>query len=180
MDRSFTNTPEPENGNEILVVRTKAPDSHGQAPLPPCPQRQAAEAGECGPGRWHRQAPLQAGEQAGARDTSGVQSGHQVQMAEPAPGCPVGAACPAFLVVTFSRRIWQLRTRLPRDILVSPFSLHLPLPPPQARLLPTATSSDSRGMFCHLNNLLPFIQFPSAKPVCFLALLWSFWAAAVT
>lgn len=81
-----------------------------------------------------------AGEQAGARGTSGAQSGHRAQMAVPVPSCPVAAACPAFLAVTFSRGMWQLLTGLPQGCFDQSF-------PPASPLFP---SSGTAAAHCHL------------------------------
>lgn len=52
MDRSSTNTPEPENSNGTPVARSKAPHSHGQAPFFSFLCSESGSRGwGCGPGR---------------------------------------------------------------------------------------------------------------------------------
>lgn len=152
-DSSSTNTPEPDNSNETLVARTKVPHSHGQAPFPPYPQSEAAEARGRGPGGWHRQevgwgagrgtGHERRSEQSPSADgcaSARLPSGCSVPCFVPVPGCPEGAACPAFLAVTFSRGMWQLLTGLSQGCFDQSFLPASPLSP----------SSGTAAAHCHL------------------------------
>jgi len=68
----------------------------------------------------------------------------------PVPGCPVGAACPAFLGMTFSRETWQLLAPIPQGCFDPSFPPAFPLQPPQSRLLPVVASGGFQGV------VLPF------------------------
>lgn len=90
------------------------------------------------------------------------------------PHCPVGAACPAFLCLTFTEVMWQLFAPLPKACFDPSFFPAPPLLHSQSRFLPSVTSGVFQGVE------LPFKSFasPLVEAVGSPRLLWSHWAAA--
>lgn len=151
------------NGNELGSI-TCVSHSHGQTCFPPHPLSQAGGVDERragGAGRLH-----------GARAVPRAVTEHRWHV----PGCLVGAVCPAFLGVTFSRGMCQLLHHLPRGPSDQSFFPTSPLL--RQDFCPLSPPVIPKGWFCHLNHLLPFPQLPLAKSAGSPGLLLSLWAAA--
>lgn len=91
---------------------------------------------------------------------------------------PAGCSMPCFPQWHSARGCGSYLLVSPRDLLIHPFRPHPPFNLLSQECCLLSPPLISKGWFCHLNNLLPFPQFPPARPVGSLALLWSPWAAA--